>query len=111
MEKHNLSIITVNLNNQKGLQSTIESVISQTYQNFEHIIIDGGSVDNSIEVIKEFESIFKLKRKQLKWVSERDKGIYNAMNKGIKIANGDYLIFMNSGDTFFSNNTLETVRK
>ncbi|WP_289055239.1 glycosyltransferase family 2 protein [Carboxylicivirga marina] len=103
------SIITVNLNNAEGLRKTIDSVINQSYANCDHIIIDGGSADNSLKVIKEFEPIFKLRQRNINWVSEPDNGIYNAMNKGINIAKGDYLIFMNSGDTFYSKNTLETV--
>ncbi len=73
-----LSIITINYNNREGLRKTIESVVNQTCQDFEYIVIDGGSTDGSAEVIKEFED------KIDSWVSEPDKGIYNAMNKGIK---------------------------
>jgi glycosyltransferase involved in cell wall biosynthesis len=87
-----LSIITVNLNNAEGLRKTIESVISQTYNDYEYLIIDGGSTDGSVEIIKEFAD------KITYWVSEPDKGIYNAMNKGILKANGEYLQFLNSGD-------------
>lgn len=95
------SIITINFNHREGLRRTIESVITQSYNDYEYIIIDGGSTDGSREVIQEYE-------KQIHyWVSEPDKGIYNAMNKGVKAAHGDYLIFMNSGDTFFDNNVLE----
>ena len=91
-----LSIITVNLNNASGLQKTIESVISQTFIDYEYIIIDGGSTDGSVEVIKQYENKISY------WVSEPDKGIYNAMNKGIRKAKGEYIIFMNSGDCFAS---------
>lgn len=87
-----LSIITVNLNNAIGLRKTIESVVSQTFTDFEYIIIDGGSTDESVEVIKQHLD------KITYWVSEPDKGIYNAMNKGIKVAKGEYLQFLNSGD-------------
>lgn len=87
-----LSIITINLNNALGLRKTIESVISQTFSDFEYIIIDGGSTDGSIDVIKEYSD------KITYWVSEPDKGIYNAMNKGILKANGEYCLFLNSGD-------------
>lgn len=87
-----LSIITINLNNASGLRKTIESVVSQTFQDFEYLVIDGGSTDGSVEVIKEFED------KITYWVSEPDKGIYNAMNKGILKARGEYLQFLNSGD-------------
>jgi glycosyltransferase involved in cell wall biosynthesis len=92
-----LSIITVNLNNAQGLRKTIESVVSQTFADYEYIIIDGGSTDDSIDIIKQYED------KITYWVSEQDKGIYNAMNKGILHAKGDYLIFINSGDYLTSN--------
>ena len=87
-----LSIITINRNNAEGLRKTIESVVSQTYTDFEYIIIDGASTDESVDVIKEYADCVTY------WVSEPDKGIYNAMNKGILKANGEYLLFLNSGD-------------
>lgn len=87
-----LTIITINLNNEKALKKTIESVVKQTKMVFEYIIIDGGSTDGSVEIIKKYEQNITY------WVSEPDNGIYNAMNKGIQIANGDYLLFLNSGD-------------
>ncbi|SOD81228.1 glycosyltransferase family 2 protein [Spirosoma fluviale] len=87
-----LSIITINLNNALGLQKTIRSVLSQTFQDFEYIIIDGGSRDGSVEIIKQFED------KITYWISEPDAGIYAAMNKGIKASNGEYCQFLNSGD-------------
>jgi len=82
-----LSIITVNLNNAAGLQKTIESVITQTFTDYEYIIIDGGSTDGSVDVIKQHAD------KITYWVSEPDKGIYNAMNKGILQAKGEYCLF------------------
>lgn len=94
------SIITVNLNNRDGLRKTIESVITQTCRDFEFIIIDGGSTDGSIDVVKEYENEIDY------WVSEPDKGIYNAMNKGILQAHGEYLNFMNSGDWFYNQHVL-----
>lgn len=97
------SIITVNYNNREGLRRTIESVINQSCKDFEYIIIDGGSADGSVDVIKEFDAQIDY------WVSEPDKGIYNAMNKGIAQAHGDYLNFMNSGDCFFDKNVLENI--
>ena len=99
------SIITVNYNNRNGLNNTILSVIRQNYKDFEYIIIDGGSNDGSIDVIKQYESYITY------WVSEKDKGIYHAMNKGILHAKGDYLNFMNSGDTFFDSDVLKKVDK
>lgn len=98
-----LSIITINLNNAEGLRKTIESVVCQTFNNFEFIVIDGASTDGSVETIKEFENRITY------WVSEPDKGIYNAMNKGILKAKGEYLLMLNSGDVFYSEATLEKV--
>lgn len=97
------SIITINYNNKEGLRNTIESVIHQTYRDFEYIVIDGGSTDGSADVLREYDSQITY------WVSEKDKGIYNAMNKGIAKATGDYLNFMNSGDCFYSSDVLEKV--
>ena len=96
-----LSIITINLNNALGLRTSIESVINQTSRDFEYIIIDGNSADGSIEVIKEFESKINY------WISEPDTGIYNAMNKGINLAKGEYCQFLNSGDWFVTTNVVE----
>lgn len=98
-----LSIITINLNNTIGLEKTIESVIGQTFLDFEFIVIDGGSTDGSIDIIKQYDN------KITYWVSEPDKGIYNAMNKGIRAAKGEYCLFLNSGDYLLDNNTLENV--
>jgi len=97
------SIITVNYNNKDGLEMTIKSVLGQTCKDFEYIIIDGGSTDGSVEVIKKYATQIDY------WVSEPDKGVYNAMNKGIKKATGHYLNFMNSGDTYHSTSALETI--
>lgn len=97
------SIITVNYNNCEGLRHTIESVINQTFKSYEYIIIDGGSTDGSINVIKEYQQYISY------WISEKDKGVYHAMNKGIHAATGEYINFMNSGDSFFDNNILSTV--
>ena len=91
-----LSIITINYNNLEGLKRTMESVVNQTWQEFEYIVIDGGSTDGSAEYIQS-------QREQLDyWVSEPDHGIYNAMNKGIAKATGEYLLFLNSGDHLYS---------
>lgn len=98
-----LSIITINYNNRDGLRKTIESVVNQTWQDFEYIVIDGGSKDGSVEVIKEFANHIDY------WVSEPDKGIYNALNKGVAVAQGEYCNFMNSGDCFCNDTTLEKV--
>ena len=98
-----LSVITINYNNCEGLRRTIESVVGQTFNDYEFIIIDGGSTDGSVGVIKDFED------KILYWVSEKDRGIYHAMNKGVNRAHGDYCIFMNSGDYFYDNRVLKDV--
>ena len=99
------SVITINFNNCEGLRHTIESVVSQTYKEFEFIVIDGGSTDGSLDVIKECADEISY------WVSEPDGGIYNAMNKGVVQAHGEYCIFMNSGDMFYNNTVLERVVK
>lgn len=95
-----LSIITVNLNNRDGLQKTIDSVICQTFRDFEWIVIDGGSTDGSKALIEQYTDYFAY------WVSEPDKGIYNAMNKGIRGAKGEYLQFLNSGDWYCDKDSL-----
>lgn len=97
------SVITINYNNSEGLRHTIESVAGQTYKDYEYIIIDGGSTDGSVEVIKKYADRIDY------WVSEPDGGIYNAMNKGVAQAHGVYCIFMNSGDRFYEQNVLEKV--
>ena len=97
------SIITINYNNRDGLRHTIESVITQDYNDFEFIIIDGGSTDGSVDVIKEYHHHISY------FTSEKDNGVYHAMNKGIHAANGEYLNFMNSGDTFYNKSVLSTV--
>lgn len=97
------SIITVNLNDAAGLEKTLQSVAAQSYTRHESIVIDGGSTDGSIDVIRRFEGTVTC------WVSEKDSGIYNAMNKGIAKATGRYVIFMNSGDTFYAPDTLQKV--
>jgi len=101
--KLKLSIITINLNNATGLFKTIESVFQQTATDFELIVVDGGSTDGSIEVIRVFEQKQSNSSKPdfidyLSWMSEPDTGIYNAMNKGILLAKGEYIQFLNSGD-------------
>ena len=95
-----LSIITINFNNQIGLKNTIESVVSQTFTDYEYIVIDGGSTDKSVDIIKQYSDKISY------WVSEQDAGIYNAMNKGIKKATGEYCLFLNSGDCLFDKTSL-----
>jgi glycosyltransferase involved in cell wall biosynthesis len=98
-----LSIITINLNNDKGLEKTILSVINQTFKNFEFIVIDGKSNDRSLDIIHQYADQITF------WVSEPDNGIYNAMNKGIFNAVGEYCLFLNSGDCLYSNDILNRV--
>lgn len=98
-----LSIITINLNDKAGLEQTIASVLSQTFNGYELIVIDGDSIDGSQGVIKECED------KIAYWVSEPDRGVYQAMNKGIKVAKGEYLYFLNSGDRLRADDVLEKI--
>jgi len=98
-----LTVLTINYNNKEGLIKTFESVRAQTWNEFEFIVIDGGSTDGGKALIEQNDQIDY-------WVSEKDSGVYNAMNKGIKKANGDYIIFMNSGDYFYNEFVLEKVK-
>lgn len=104
MKSEFLSIITINYNNQKGLKETIQSVVQQTWDQFEYIVIDGGSQDKSKMIIEDYSQYID------HWVSEPDTGIYNAMNKGIKHAHGKYLLFLNSGDVFYDNGVLAEIK-
>lgn len=97
-----VSVITINYNNAKGLEKTLMSVKDQRYRDFELVIVDGGSQDQSKSIIEEYVKTHTT----TVWVSEPDKGIYNAMNKGAKMASGEYCIFMNSGDCFDNVNSL-----
>ena len=133
MGNKKLSIITINYNNAEGLQQTLASVAMQTFREFEHIIVDGGSNDESVDIIREYASIISNRKSIiLKWVSEKDNGIYDAMNKGVEIASGirvvnalnrselvedknkgikkatgDYLYFLNSGDVLADEKVIE----
>ena len=103
--KYSLSIITINYNNAEGLKKTIESITRQSYKNFEYIVIDGASNDGSKEIILNNEKNISY------WISEKDNGIYNAMNKGIRAASGDYVLFMNSGDFLYNETVVEDILK
>lgn len=98
-----VSIITINYKNAAGLRKTIESIVAQSPANFEYLIIDGNSDDGSVDIIKEYENHIDY------WVSEPDSGIYNAMNKGIRQATGDYILFINSGDTIHENANFQEI--
>ena len=91
------SIITVCFNSEKSIENTIKSVLSQTYGNIEYIIVDGGSSDSTVNIIKKYEPLFE---GRLRWVSEKDDGIYYAMNKGIDMSTGDLIGILNSDDTY-----------
>ena len=104
-----LSIITINYNNSDGLDKTLQSIESQTICDFEHIIIDGDSTDCSVEIIKNYAG--RPKKYFINWISEKDKGIYNAMNKGIVMAKGEYCQFLNSGDILADNMVVERMTK
>lgn len=101
-----ISIITTSYNSASTIRDTIKSVLSQSYWDFEHIIIDGASTDNTIEIIKELEPKYK---GRLKYISEKDNGIYDAMNKGLQIATGEIIGILNSDDFFTSNSILSCI--
>ena len=134
--KMKLSIITITYNNAEGLRRTIQSVQAQTFRDFEHIIVDGGSTDGSVEIIRQYadsEAIrlegYKARRQEkngkaddtlpnrpiasspnrheICWISEKDRGVYDAQNKGIRLAHGEYCYFLNAGDTFCADDVLE----
>src|ERR1035437_3926733 len=105
IDKPLLTVITVVYNNFRNIENTILSIINQTYSNIEYIIIDGGSNDGTIDLIKKYEDFIDL------WISEPDSGVYCAMNKAINIASGDWLNFMNGGDTFIADSTVESIFK
>jgi len=104
-QKPLISIVTVVYNAASTLEATILSTIHQTYENFEYIIVDGGSTDGTLDIIKKYEDRIDY------WISEPDKGLYYAMNKGINLANGDWINFMNSGDSFYQNEVLTEMFK
>ena len=101
-----ISIITVCWNSEKYLKTAIESVLNQTYKDIEYIIIDGGSSDGTLDIIKSYEPLFK---GRMKWVSEKDRGIYDAMNKGINLSTGDVVGLLNSDDFYISHSSLEKI--
>ena len=98
-----VTIVTVTRNDADNLRKTIDSVVSQTYKNKEHIVIDGGSKDGTCELLTKYDNVID------DWVSEFDEGIYHAMNKGSQRATGEWIIFLNSGDVFFNDHVLEDI--
>ena len=103
-DAHTISIITVNLNNRQGLEYTLGSVLAQSFTDYQLVVIDGGSTDGSVDVIR------ALSHKISYWISEPDWGIYHAMNKGLARASGQYCLFLNSGDWLTENGLLEAAR-
>ena len=101
-----ISLITVAYNSSATISDTIESVLKQTYNNIEYIIIDGSSADNTLSIIKKFEPQFNGK---LRWVSEKDNGLYDAMNKGIRMATGDIVGIINSDDFYHRTDIIEKI--
>ncbi len=106
-----LTIITINYNNASGLQKTMESVLSQTSKEFEYIVMDGASTDNSLKVINDQRLVInggaEVKGIPVTCISEKDSGIYNAMNKGIRLAKGEYIQFLNSGDCLVNDKVVD----
>lgn len=98
-----ISIITVVYNGGNVIEKTIQSIVNQTYKNIEYIIIDGNSTDNTLDVIKKYQNNISY------WISEPDSGLYDAMNKGLKIAHADYVLFINAGDELYAPETIEKI--
>lgn len=101
-----VTIITVCYNSGRTISSTISSLLEQTYEDIEYVIVDGGSTDNTVSIIKRYEKDF---RGNMLWLSEPDNGLYDAMNKGISLATGDLIGILNSDDTFFSNTVIQEI--
>ena len=99
-----VSIITAAFNSVQTLEDTVKSVLEQTYSNIEYIVVDGGSTDGSLNVVRRYEQQFC---GRMKWISEKDRGIYDAMNKGIQMATGDIVGILNSDDYFTRNDVIE----
>lgn len=100
-----ISIITVVWNNKETIKDAIDSVLSQTYSNIEYIVVDGASIDGTVEIIKSYEN------KISKFISEKDKGIYDGLNKGIDLASGDIIAFLHSDDLYENNTIVEDIAK
>lgn len=101
-----ISVITVTYNSANTLRDTFESMLAQTYDDIEYIVVDGGSTDGTMELVKAYAPKFS---GRMKWISEKDKGIYDAMNKGIRMAMGDVVGILNSDDFFSANDVIETI--
>jgi len=103
IKKPKLSIVTIVYNAEQYIEQTIKSIINQTYKNIEYIIIDGASTDKTLDIIKKYEDSISI------YISEKDNGIYDAMNKGINLATGDFIWFMNAGDEIYDKYTVENM--
>ena len=106
-----ISVITISYNERDSIRGTIESVLGQTYHDFEYIIKDGGSSDDTVSIARAYEKAFVEKGIKFRLITARDKGIYDGMNAGVAEACGEWINFMNAGDEFFSNDVLEKVFK
>ena len=103
-----VSVITATWNSGKTLRTTLDSVLNQSYPDIEHIIVDGGSTDNTMEIIREYEPRYN---GRLRYISEPDKGLYDAMNKGIRMATGEVVGILNSDDFYTSSDVVEKLEK
>ena len=99
-----ITVITVTYNSEATVAETMDSVLAQIYPDIEYIVVDGGSTDKTIDIIRQYEPRFQ---GRMRWISKPDQGIYDAMNKGIHLATGDYLCFLNAGDSFHEDDTLQ----
>lgn len=109
MKKLKISIITATWNSDATLEDTLKSVLDQTYGNVEHVIIDGNSTDKTMDLVRRYADLYRQRGFELKWLSEKDHGIYDAMNKGIKLASGDIVGLLNSDDFYTSPTVLAKV--
>ena len=102
----NLTVITVCFNAKNDLRKTLDSVLEQTYMDMEYLVVDGGSKDGTVKMLKEYEKLFASKGKAFRFISEKDNGTYDAMNKAALLASGTWINYMNAGDTFYGKDTL-----
>lgn len=100
-----VTVITVVFNGKEHIEKTIQNVLNQNYSNLEYILIDGGSTDGTLDIIKQYEANITY------WISEKDRGIYDAMNKGLALASGEWVSFMNAGDVFYTHDSVSDVFK
>ena len=107
MDNNQISVTTVSLNAGNDIESTINSILNQSFTDYEYLIIDGGSVDATIEIAKRYTKNFLEKGISYRIISEKDEGIYDAMNKAAKYANGEWIIYINAGDALFDSTVLE----